>query len=50
MERFQCLGPSQFTSRGGPEAAESWHTDIESLLESLSFSSEEMVTLVAFTF
>lgn len=49
MERFQRLCPSRFTGRRGPESAETWHFDIEGLLESLSFMFEEMVSLATFT-
>lgn len=49
LECLQCLGPPRFTGRRGSETAESWYSDIKRLLEGLRFSSEEMVTLVAFT-
>lgn len=32
-----------------PETVESWYSDMEQLLGGLKFSSEEMVTLAAFT-
>lgn len=50
LEQFQHLGPPRFTSRAGSEIAESWYSAIECLLERLSFSFEEIITLVAFTF
>lgn len=38
-----------FTSKEGPETAESWYSDMERFLDSLRFSSEEMVNLATFT-
>lgn len=47
--RLQRFNPSRFSSKTGLEAAETWHIDIELLLERLDVS-EEMVTLVPSTY